>query len=223
MTNIPWMQHGHIVWPNLNFLVHIYLWNSLSYRLLILYIGWPRELLAFGLTNSPLIQSFWSRGQCLLKLENICQHTQPFLWLYGFCPGQPGWAGTRRNIHPLTPVVVINRPFSVVHLLRSMAASLFNPRAWQSFSTISLQDLPLGLAPSTSYSIHFFTQSLSSFTTYAHIIAACFAVRGSVKKFWAWLPSARLLGEKNVTSLSNGLLLVFFEKILSSVCLLCKI
>jgi len=36
----------------------------------------------------------------------------------------------------------------------------------QSFSTISLQvffGLPLGLAPSTSYSIHFFTQSLSSF------------------------------------------------------------
>ena len=48
-------------------------------------------------------------------------------------------------------------------------------------------------------------------------------VRESVKKFWAWLPSARLLGEKNVTGLSNGLLLVFFEKILSSVCFLCKI
>jgi len=53
-----------------------------------------------------------------------------------------------------------------LHLLRSMASSLFNPRALQSFSTISLQvffGLPLGLAPSTSYSIHFFTQSLSSF------------------------------------------------------------
>jgi len=53
-----------------------------------------------------------------------------------------------------------------IHLLRSMASSLFNPRTWQSFSTISLQvffGLPLGLAPSTSYSIHFFIQSLSSF------------------------------------------------------------
>jgi len=52
------------------------------------------------------------------------------------------------------------------HLLWSMASSLFNLRAWQSFSTISLQlffGLPLGLAHSTSYSIHFFTQSLSSF------------------------------------------------------------
>jgi len=32
------------------------------------------------------------------------------LQLCGFCPGQPGWADTRRNIHPLTPIVVINRP-----------------------------------------------------------------------------------------------------------------
>jgi len=53
-----------------------------------------------------------------------------------------------------------------IHLLQSMASSLFNPCARQSFSTISLQvffGLPLGLAPSTSYFIHFFTQSLSSF------------------------------------------------------------
>ena len=47
-----------------------------------------------------------------------------------------------------------------------MASSVFNPRALQSFSTISLQvffGLPLCLVPSTLYSIHFFTQSLSSF------------------------------------------------------------
>jgi len=53
-----------------------------------------------------------------------------------------------------------------LHQLQSMTSSLFNLCAWQSFSTISHQffcGLPLGLAPSTSYSIHFFTQSLSSF------------------------------------------------------------
>jgi len=53
-----------------------------------------------------------------------------------------------------------------LHLLRSMASPLFNLRDWQSFCTTSLQVFfgqPLGLAPSTSYSIHFFTQSLSSF------------------------------------------------------------
>jgi len=52
------------------------------------------------------------------------------------------------------------------HLLPSVLFSLFNLRDWQSLCTISVQvffDLSLGLAPSTSYSIHFFTQSLSSF------------------------------------------------------------
>jgi len=47
-----------------------------------------------------------------------------------------------------------------------MAFSLFNLRASQSSSTISLHvffGIPLDLVPSTSYSIHFFTQSLSSF------------------------------------------------------------
>jgi len=52
-----------------------------------------------------------------------------------------------------------------LHLLWSMASFLFNSRVWQSFCTISIQvffGLPLGLATSTLYSIHFFTQSLSS-------------------------------------------------------------
>jgi len=52
------------------------------------------------------------------------------------------------------------------HLLRSMASFLLKLRAWQSFYTISFQPLfgpPLHLSSSTSYSIHFFTQSLSSF------------------------------------------------------------
>ena len=51
-------------------------------------------------------------------------------------------------------------------LLRSIASSLFKLCAWQSFCTTSfhvLFGLPLGLEPSTSYSIHFFTQSVSSF------------------------------------------------------------
>ena len=53
-----------------------------------------------------------------------------------------------------------------LHFLRSIASSLFNLCAWQSFSTTSLQvlfSLPLGLGPSASCSIHFFTQSSSSF------------------------------------------------------------
>jgi len=55
---------------------------------------------------------------------------------------------------------------SFFHLLRCIASSLFKLHAWQSFCTTSLHilfGLPLGLEPSTSYSIHFFAQSMSSF------------------------------------------------------------
>ena len=53
-----------------------------------------------------------------------------------------------------------------LHLQRSMASSLFSLHAWQSSRTTSFQvlfGLPLGLEPSTSYSMHFFTQSSSAF------------------------------------------------------------
>jgi len=53
---------------------------------------------------------------------------------------------------------------SFLHLPRSIA-SLFKLRSWQSFCTTSfhvLFGLPLSLEPSTSYSIHFFTQSVST-------------------------------------------------------------
>ena len=66
------------------------------------------------------------------------------------------------HTHPVHQTSFIN----FLHLLQSIASSLFNLRAWQSFSTTSLQvlfGLLLGLRPSTSYSIHFFTQSSSSF------------------------------------------------------------
>ena len=83
------------------------------------------------------------------------------------CPGLPGWAGTRRNTHPLT-ILINHHPIfiSFFHLPRSIASSLFKLHAWQSFCTTSLHvlfGLPPGLEPSTSYSIHFFTQSVSSF------------------------------------------------------------
>jgi len=55
---------------------------------------------------------------------------------------------------------------SFFHLLRSIASSVFKLHAWQSFCTTSLHvlyGLPVGLEPSTLYSIHFFTQPASSF------------------------------------------------------------
>jgi len=82
------------------------------------------------------------------------------------CLWLPGWAGNRRNIHPLTYPDHQPSFISFFHLPRSIASSLSNLHAWQSFCTTSVQvlfGLPLGLEPSTSYSIHFFTQSVSSF------------------------------------------------------------
>jgi len=57
---------------------------------------------------------------------------------------------------------------SFFHLLRSIRSSLFKVRAWQPFCTTSVHvlfGLSLGLEPSTSYFIHFLTQSVSSFCT----------------------------------------------------------
>ena len=36
-------------------------------------------------------------------------HTRPFFT--ALCPGLPGWAGTRRNIHSLTPLLLISHPY----------------------------------------------------------------------------------------------------------------
>ena len=61
-----------------------------------------------------------------------------------------------------------------LHLLRSIASSLFNLRAWQSFSTISLHSFvwgPLLRTPYISSPIHCLL-----FATHAHTIAACFSV-----------------------------------------------
>jgi len=33
-------------------------------------------------------------------------------FMMALCPGLPGWAGTRSNIHPLTPLLIINHSLS---------------------------------------------------------------------------------------------------------------
>jgi len=43
------------------------------------------------------------------KPRFTCRHTHCVTTLY---PGLPGWSGTRRNIHPLTPVLIIRHPLS---------------------------------------------------------------------------------------------------------------
>ena len=103
-------------------------------------------------------------NNCTSACKCSYTHTQQFNGL---------WSGTTRvgqyqkklsptHTHPDHRTSFIN----FLHLLRSIASSVFSLRAWQSSLTTSLQvlfGLPLGLGPSTSYSMHFFTQSSSSF------------------------------------------------------------
>ena len=76
------------------------------------------------------------------------------------------WAGwyQKKHIHTHTDPDHQTSIINFLHPLWSIASSLFNLRAWQSSLTTSFQvlfDLPLGLWPSASYPIHFFTQSSS--------------------------------------------------------------
>ena len=85
-----------------------------------------------------------------------------YYWNYynrftALCTGQPGWDGTRRNIHPLTYPDHYPTFISFFHVLRFVASSLFNL-----------------CAPHTAY-ISIPSQCLL-FEIHAHAIAACFAV-----------------------------------------------
>jgi len=91
------------------------------------------------------------------------------------------WVSWYQNIHLPTHTYPDHQSSFIcfLHLLRSMASSLFNLLAWQSLCTTSVQvffGLPLVLAPSTSYSIHFCTKPLyvnnSTSTYWQHICAA---------------------------------------------------
>jgi len=77
-----------------------------------------------------------------------------------------GTLSTRRNIYPLTPIMVINHPLSA----SSICYDLGILSVQFTCLTVFLHNLcpiffglPLCLAPSISYSKHFFIQSLSSF------------------------------------------------------------
>jgi len=130
-----------------------------------------------SITLLALVVSEWISQECLPRMRNsnhlVC-------YSYGLClelllllqPFYGPLSGTTRvrryqkehspTHHPDHHTTFI----SFFHLLRSIASSLFNLRAWQSFCTSSfhvLFGLPLGLEPSTSYCIDFVAQSMSSF------------------------------------------------------------
>jgi len=109
----------------------------------------------------------WQLKLCDLLLTNtvLLLHTQHRLF-YGPLSWITRVSRYRKKHSPIHhpehhPIFI-----SFFHLPQSIASSFFKLRAWQSFWITSLHvlfGLPLGLEPSTSYSIHFFTQSVSSF------------------------------------------------------------
>jgi len=63
-------------------------------------------------------------------LPHTLTHTHNHLRRFGFCPGQSGWAGTKRNIHPFTLIVVINHPYllspsTTIHGIRPIQSACF--------------------------------------------------------------------------------------------------
>jgi len=98
------------------------------------------------------------------------------LRLSGFCLWQPGWASTRRNIHPLTPIVVINHPLSASSLMIHGIISV--QFTCLSFSTVSKFSLVCLLALHPPLRTPYISSSSHSllFAAHAHTIATCFAV-----------------------------------------------
>jgi len=57
------------------------------------------------------------------RQKHITSHTQS---LNGLCPGLFGYAGTRRNIHPLTPILIIGHPLSTSSIYYDPQQSLWS-------------------------------------------------------------------------------------------------
>ena len=106
-------------------------------------------------------------------------HTHTHNRLTAFVPGQPGYAGTRRNTHPLTPILIIGHPLS--------SSSIYNDQ-WHPLCSFYVLDSPL-VQPLSRSSLVFLlvldpqlhTPYISSpnhhllFAAHAHTNAACSA------------------------------------------------
>jgi len=44
--------------------------------------------------------------------SRLTTRTHTHNWLTVLCPGLPGWASTKRNVHLLTPILIVRRPLS---------------------------------------------------------------------------------------------------------------
>jgi len=103
------------------------------------------------------IALFYAEFTTALQMSQMYKHTA-ILWLSGFCPGQTGRASTKRNIHPLKPILL--PPSIAIHDILPVQFTCM---------TVFLHNLCPSFLWSTSwsgtyisYSIHFFTKPLSS-------------------------------------------------------------
>jgi len=91
-------------------------------------------------------------GRPLGKYDSTHTHTHTHTHnrLTAFCPRQPGWTGTRRNTHPLTPILIIGHPLSSSSIYNDPWHPLCSVYVLDNSRTTSLQvlfGLPLGLGP----------------------------------------------------------------------------
>jgi len=90
---------------------HIHSWHQSNFT--TKHPGHVSRVLSAQYYSTVAVITFTIFGQYLIKLCHVkCSNLIIYwVWPFGFCLGQPGWAGTRRNIHPLTPMVVIKYPY----------------------------------------------------------------------------------------------------------------
>ena len=127
------------------------------------------------------------------------QHTQPFYISRNYVRDNtdepvPGETFTHSHLSWSSVIPYLLPPSITIHGILPVQ---YTVHAWQSFSTISLQvffGLPLGLAPSTSYSIHFFTKLLSSFQSTCPYHRNLFCCSTEIMSSNSSLPLNSLLG-----------------------------
>ena len=105
----------------------------------------------------------WKSAIFLLPVYLIYNNNNNSNHFAALCLGLPGWVGTRKTFthsHPSWSSFITYQlhPSTMFHSIRSLTVFLY-----YLFPGSLWSRLPLGLEPSTSCSIYFFTQSLSSF------------------------------------------------------------
>jgi len=118
-----------------------------------------------------------------LPFYGVANTHATILRLSGFCLEQPMWASTRRNIHPLTVIMVINQPLS-------SSSIYYDP--WHPPCSVNVPNSPFP-QPLSSFlwstsrpgTLHFILHTflhpiIVFFAAHSYTIATCFAVLRSL-------------------------------------------